>query len=286
MKNVLVLGSTGMAGHVITSYLSKNDGIKIFNLSHRKKLNNYTTTMDVMDINKFNNFLNTLQLDFIINCTGILNKVAEDFKEKAAFVNGFLPHFLENKYKDTNTRIIHISTDCVFSGNQGNYLESSFKDGDSFYARSKALGEIVNQKDLTFRTSIIGPDLSIEGIGLLNWYMKSSGEINGYTNHIWTGITTIELAKAVEKAIFTELTGLYHLVPKDKISKYELLQLFNDKFHRKDLNINKYESDFIDKSLINSRQDFCYEVQGYFQMIEDMKNWIYAHRDFYKHYSL
>ena len=101
-----------------------------------------------------------------------------------------------------------MSTDCVFSGKTGGYDESSLRDGETFYDRSKALGELENQKDLTFRNSIIGPDLNEEGIGLFNWFMKQTGEINGYTKAMWTGVTTLTLAKAMESAVQQGLTGL------------------------------------------------------------------------------
>lgn len=284
MKNVLVLGSAGMAGHAVTLTLNKNKDLNTYNVSHSRKLNNQSTNMDVMELEKFDRFLNTLQLDVVINCTGILNEFAEKFKDKAAFINGYLPHFLETKYEGTGTKVIHLSTDCVFSGRGGGYDEHSCKDGDSFYARTKAVGELVNGKDLTIRTSIIGPDINMGGIGLFNWYMKSKNQINGYINHLWTGVTTIELAKAVEAAISENLSGLYHLVPPDKINKYDLLILLNHKFNRKDLSICRFENSFIDRSLINTRSDFTYKVPGYEQMAEEIKIWIDEHVELYPHY--
>lgn len=286
MKSVLVLGSTGTAGHVITMHLSKNSYFKVFNLSHRNKLNEKSVTIDVMDIEKFGAYLDSLSLDVIINCIGILNQFAERFKDKAVFLNSYLPHYLEYKYKNTNTRIIHLSTDCVFSGKDGGYTEASFRDGDRFYDRTKAIGEVINDKDLTFRTSFIGPDLNRYGIGLFNWFMRSSGEINGYVNVYWSGITTIQLAKAVEMAILSNMSGLYHLVPDSKISKYELLKKLKFKFNRKDLVINKYEGKHTDKSMINTRKDFLYRVPAYDIMIDEMKEWIETHKSIYPHYTL
>ena len=99
MKEVLVLGSGGMAGHVVTLTLNENKEINTHNVSHTNKLNNQSTKIDVMDLEKFNRYLDTLQLDAIVNCVGILNEFAEKSKDKAAFINGYLPHFLENKYK-------------------------------------------------------------------------------------------------------------------------------------------------------------------------------------------
>lgn len=284
MKNVLVLGSSGMAGHVMTFYLEQNPHLNVMNLSHKKKLNDSTVIMDVCNLNEFNRYLDENHFDVIINCIGILNQNADRNKSAAILMNSYLPHFLECKYRDSDTRIIHLSTDCVFSGASGGYQEDSFRDGDSFYDRTKALGELINNKDLTFRMSMIGPDLNPDGIGLFNWFMKSTGEIYGYKNAMWNGITTIELAKAVEAAIFSGVTGLYHLVPKEKISKYHLLTLCKKAFDRKDIKIIQCENPCIDKSLINTRDDFCFKVSGYEKMIQDMKVWVDEHKSLYVHF--
>jgi len=129
----------------------------------------------------------------------------------AVWFNSYFPQLLASFGKKYNFKLIHISTDCVFSGKEGGYKEDSFKNGIGFYAQSKALGEVVNSKDLTFRTSIVGPELKPDGIGLFHWFMNQAGAISGFTEVFWTGVTTIELAKAINEAIIQELTGLYHL---------------------------------------------------------------------------
>ncbi len=274
-----------MAGHVITTSFEEKNTFEVFNLAHRKKLNKKTFLADVTDFPMFDALLNKENFDIIINCIGILNQDADTFKDQAILLNSYLPHFLEGKYKASSTKIVHLSTDCVFSGKTGPYLETSFKDGDTIYARTKALGEICNN-NLTIRTSIIGPDLNYEGIGLFNWFMKAKGEIDGYVNAIWTGITTIELAKALEKAITEDLSGIYHLVPPKRINKYELLMLFKETLKRNDLQINKYFNEKSDKTLINMRCDFNYKVPDYKFMISEMKEWIINHHSFYSHYNI
>lgn len=287
MLNVLVLGSAGMAGHVISLYLEGNSGLNVLNLSHQCRFNSNTEVMDVCDREKFNAYLDMVKADIIINCIGVLNRSAEERKPDAVYLNGYLPHFLEYKYKGTYTRIIHLSTDCVFSGKTGGYTEDSLRDGDSFYSRTKTVGELINEKDITFRTSIIGPDMNIDGIGLFNWFMKSTGEISGYTNAVWTGITTIELAKAVEKAIFSRIAGMYHLVPESSISKYDLLDLFKGKFNRRDVTVKKHQQAVaVDKSLINTRRDFDHNIPGYGEMLDQMKQWICEHKQLYPHYII
>jgi dTDP-4-dehydrorhamnose reductase len=284
MIKILIIGSSGMAGHVVTTYLCRNKGFDVYNLTNNIKFNKSTTILDVIDKELFNNYLDSNHFDVIVNCIGILNQFAEEYKDKAVYLNSYLPHFLEYKYIETTNKIIHISTDCVFSGKTGGYIESSFKDGDSFYDRTKSIGEIINEKDLTFRTSIIGPELNSEGIGLFNWFMKAKSNINGYVNAIWTGITTIQLAKSIEIAILKNLKGLYHLVPADSISKYNLLLLLQSEFHRDNIIVNRYENVYVNKSLINTRKDFNFNIPTYKGMIIEMKQWIKDNISFYPHY--
>jgi len=183
-----------------------------------------------------------------------------------------------------NTKIIHMSTDCVFSGEKGSYKESDFKDGETFYDRTKALGEINNEKDITFRNSIIGPDISLKGIGLFNWFMKQNGKIDGYSKAVWNGVTTITLAKAIDKVLNENLTGIYHLVNDAPINKADLLRLFNKHFKNNEIEISDNETVSINKSLVNTRKDFTFNVGDYEMMIVEMKEWIQNHKDLYPHY--
>ena len=224
------------------------------------------------------------QYDAVINAIGILNQDAEDNKSNAVLLNSYLPHFLSDTTKDMKTKIIHMSTDCVFSGKTGGYSETAFRDGETFYDRSKALGELENNKDLTFRNSIIGPDMSERGIGLFNWFMKQEGQINGFTKVIWTGVTTLTLAKAMEQALKENLTGLYNLVNNETISKYELLKLFNKYMKNNEIEIVPSDNLSLDKSLINNRTDFSFQVPSYETMVAEMKEWIDNHSEFYPHY--
>lgn len=283
-KRVLVLGGAGMAGHVIATHLSENS-YDVSTISARNKLNNSTLTLDVTDSTALTNYLKSNHFDIVVNCIGMLVKASEERKDLATYINAYLPHQLEQYYKDTKTRIIHLSTDCVFSGKNAPYKEDSWPDGELFYDKSKALGEVINDKDLTFRMSIIGPDMQPNGIGLFNWFYAQSGEINGYTGSIWNGVTTIQLAKAIDDAIKQNLTGLYHLVPKGNISKYDLLNLFKKTFTRDDVTIKPVEGVSHDKTLVNTRLDFRHSVPDYPQMIKEMKDWVDNHSSLYKHYE-
>jgi dTDP-4-dehydrorhamnose reductase len=281
---IILLGANGMAGHVITSGLMADLEYEVVSVARSKSIVNPTILMDVSDFYSLDTLINNLNADVIINCIGLLNKTAEDNPDKAILVNSYLPHFLEAKTKNTNTKVIHISTDCVFSGEEGSYTENAYKNGKGFYAQSKALGELENSKDLTFRTSIIGPELNTNGIGLFHWFSSQQEEINGYKNAFWTGITTIELLNAIKIAIAENLTGLYHLVNNSKISKFELVNIFNEKFD-KSLTINPYYEYKVDKSLINTRRDFSFKVKSYEEMIIEMKNWIVSNKNLYPHYK-
>lgn len=280
---ILVLGGTGMAGHTISIYF-KEAGHDVTAFSRSKVDYCKSINGDVTDFESVKKIITEGQYDAIINAIGILNQDAEDNKSNAVLLNSYLPHFLSETTKEMTTRVIHMSTDCVFSGKTGGYSESSYRDGKTFYDRSKALGELENNKDLTFRNSIIGPDMSVSGIGLLNWFMKQGGRVNGFTKAIWTGVTTLTLAKAMEQALKENLTGLYNLVNNETISKYELLKLFNN--YMKDGKIEILPSDnlSLDKSLINNRTDFLFKVPSYEDMVAEMKEWIDNHKDLYPHY--
>lgn len=280
---LLILGGTGMAGHTISIYF-KEAGHDVTAFSRSKV--NYCKNVngDITDFQNLKKLINEGQYDAIINAIGILNQDAEDHKSNAVLLNSYLPHFLSDTTKEMKTRVIHMSTDCVFSGKTGGYSETSFRDGETFYDRSKALGELENSKDLTFRNSIIGPDMSERGIGLFNWFMKQEGQINGFTKAIWTGVTTLTLAKAMEQALKENLTGLYNLVNNETISKYELLKLFNKYMRDGQIEILPSDNLSLDKSLINNRTDFSFKVPGYEAMVAEMKEWIDNHKDLYPHY--
>jgi dTDP-4-dehydrorhamnose reductase len=281
---ILVLGAGGMAGHVIATYL-KEAGLSVDTLSAKNKLNDETFLVDVTNQNLFGSFLENRQYDVIINAIGLLVKQSEDRKDLSTYINSYLPHYLEHMYHNTTTRIIQLSTDCVFSGKNAPYSEDSVYDGELYYDRTKALGEIINEKDLTFRMSIIGPDHQKDGIGLFNWFYAQTGEILGFTKAIWNGVTTIELSKAIKAAIEQNTTGLYHLVPDGNISKFNLLKLFKKVFDRQDITIKSDDGLPLDKTLINNRADFSHNVPDYPSMINEMKDWIDTHPGLYSHYK-
>ena len=272
MKKILIIGSKGMAGHMIKNYLESRNKYEIYSTFRKKEneiLNEREFDLDAFNTEKLKEILNTVKPDFVINCIGILNQFAEENPDVAIYVNGYFPHLLDRLSKEYGYKLIHITTDCVFSGKKGNYTENDFRDADSYYGRSKAIGEVNNNRTLTFRTSIIGPDINENGIGLFNWFIKQSREINGYSNVFWSGVTTLELAKAIEASFEQNISGIYHLTNNEKISKYDLLKLFA-KYTGKEIKINKYEDYHLDKTLIDTRKEFNYTVPSYEEMIKEM----------------
>ena len=279
----LVLGSTGMAGHTVSIYL-KEEGHDVTAFSTGVFPFCKNINANAMNRVFVESMLKDGDYDVVINCIGVLNQACDREPSRAVYLNSYLPHLIADTLRGKKTKLIHMSTDCVFSGKSGTYSEDSFRDGETFYDRTKALGEVKDDKNLTFRNSIIGPDMKESGIGLFNWFMKQDSTINGYTKAIWTGITTLTLAKAIEVAAAENLAGIYNLVNNDNISKFDLLGLLNKHMRGAKLAIQPKEEINLNKSLINNRKDFSFKVPGYEQMVIEMKEWIYSHKELYPHY--
>ena len=279
----LIFGCNGMAGHMISLYL-KEAGHTVVGVAREKSRYVDTIVGDATDAQFVSDTVKSGKYDAVVNCIGILNQFAEENKDHAVLLNAYLPHFLAQLTAQSETRVIHISTDCVFSGKRGRYSEQDIRDGESFYDRSKALGELEDHKNLTLRQSIIGPDIKPNGIGLLNWFLQQNGSVNGFTKAIWTGQTTLQLAKTIEIAAKERVTGLHNMVPGTSISKYELLELFNKWLREEPIKINPVEGIALDKSLIRKNSGFDYDIPDYETMIRDLADWMKSHKDLYKHY--
>lgn len=286
MKKILVLGATGMAGHMISSYFKTLlEKYVVYDICHNVKLKENSIVLDIHDLNLLNSIILELNPDIIINSIGILNKNAEDNPSNTIFINSYFPKYLEERFKNTNIKLIHLSTDCVFSGDIGNYNEISIPDGKDLYAKTKILGEINNNKDLTVRTSIIGPELKHNGTGLFHWFMKQNANGIGYSKVIWSGVTTLQLGKCLDIMIENDLSGLYNLTSKASISKYELLKIVNSVFD-KDILIESFGGIKNDKSLISIRKDFSVKLPDYTEMISELKDWMIKNRQLYSQYFL
>lgn len=286
MMRFLVLGCSGMAGHTISIYL-KERGHEVTGFSRRGvSFLEDQIVGDARDEELLAEALSEGGFDVMVNCVGVLNQYAERDPEGAAYLNGELPHVLARLSEGMQTRVFHMSTDCVFAGNTGPYTEDSVPDGGTVYDRTKAAGELRDGKNLTFRNSIVGPDTDPAGIGLLNWFMAQEAPVKGYANAIWTGLTTLELAKAMERAASEDVSGLVNMVPDGSISKLDLLRLFNGSLRGGSVEIVPDGGVRLDKTLVRTNLDCSFRPAGYAEQVAEMAEWMRAHRDLYPHYEL
>jgi len=271
-----------MLGHRIFYYLKSFSEFIVYDISFRNKLSESTTIIDAKNNIALESYIAEVQPDYIVNCIGILVTGSHD-QENAIYLNAFLPHKLVAIANSINSKLIHISTDCVFSGSKGQYVETDMRDGSGVYAQTKILGEVVDNIHLTLRTSIVGPELKRNGEGLFHWFMKQNGSIEGYTNAIWSGVTTLELAKAVDFSIRGGITGLHHVTNNESINKYDLLKLFQ-KHTQKNISIVAVDGKKSDKSFIDTKGMLDYSVPSYDRMIHDMVELMVNNKTLYSQY--
>lgn len=286
-KRVLVIGSTGMLGHQVLRRLEKQKGLEVFDIVFRTKRRNESIICDVTDFSHLREEIEKVKPQVIVNCVGILVGGSHKSKFNAIAVNSLLPHHLQIISEEIGAKLIHISTDCVFSGRTGSYTESSLRDADDVYGRTKALGEIISNQHLTIRTSIVGPELKINGEGLLHWFLTSTEkELNGFSKVFWGGVTTVELAKAIEFAISNDIHGVWNLTNGEEISKYNMLTIFNQLLspHNQKV-IIPVDSKVSNKSLKSERTEIDYKVPTYLKMFEEMGKDIFSNKTDYSHYK-
>ena len=283
---VLVLGSAGLIGHQVYNYLKDSDNYELHNISYQNKIQDDTVLLDARNEQVFIDKITSISPKYIVNCIGILIDGSNADPENSIFLNSYMPHRLTRLADKINAKLIHISTDCVFSGDKKEpYIETDEKDGRGIYAKTKGLGEVVSDKHLTLRTSVVGPELKNDGEELFHWFMNQSNSISGFTKAIWSGVTTVELAKAVKWSIDNNITGLYHVTNNSSISKYDLLKLFQ-KYTKKDINIEPFDGKNVDKNFIDTRLLMNYEIPSYDQMISNMVDLIANNRELYSQYKV
>jgi dTDP-4-dehydrorhamnose reductase len=244
-----------MLGHKMFQVLSKDHDTFATVRSHNGSWRKYPVYEDVdpvrvladidaHDISSVAYAISSVKPDVVVNCIGVIKQV-EKHREPLTSIatNALFPHRLA----ELCPRLIHISTDCVFSGNKGNYTEDDPPDATDLYGRTKILGEVIRPNTLTIRTSIIGRDFS-KRTALLEWFLgNDGGKVKGYTNAIFSGLPTQVLAQILSEVIETDLAGLYHISSKP-ISKFDLLCLISDAFGAK-VEIEPYHNFYCDRSL-------------------------------------
>ena len=279
----LIFGVQGMAGHMIAEYLLEQ-GHTVVGFARTKSAVCPAFCADAQDEKAVEQALGSDEFDYVINAVGVLNQRVDADPAAGIYLNSVFPHLLAKKLKGQRTKLIHISTDCVFEGTRGAYQEGDVPDAVSLYGRSKALGEVRDGKNLTLRTSIVGPELKADGTGLFHWFMSQAQPVYGYTNVIWSGVTTLELAKAVEAYAENPRTGLVHLVNNRTVSKYDLLCLFNRYCRQAPSVIIKQDRPVCDKSLICKGVPEPLVAVSYEEMVREMAEWIQAHPSLYTQY--
>ena len=282
MKKVLVLGSTGMLGHMVYHFLDSTNKYDLYNLSFRNKLNSKTIIVDISDQQKLSNLINDLSPDVIINCIGVLIKGSNENLKNAIYINAYFPHWLKDVCRDINCKLIHVSTDCVFSGKNGGNEENSIKDALDDYGKTKSLGEFDSLNHLCIRTSIIGPELKQNGEGLIHWLFNQQGTINGFKNVFWSGVTTLELAKAIHFSIENDISGLWNVTNGEPISKFDLLKTIIKTFSINKLKLEPNTDKISDKSL-KSIRGIDYEVPSYQIMLEDLADYYRENQKLYNY---
>jgi len=259
---ILILGATGMLGHKLMQIFSKKyevlGTVRKMGPAYEKHpiLGKMSLQGDIRadDMHNIRDTIRVFKPDVVINCIGIVKQLQESQDPITSIaINSLFPHKLAKLCQESKTRLIHMSTDCVFSGKKGNYTENDPSDAEDLYGKTKYLGEVDYPGCLTLRTSIIGRELETSH-GLLEWFLDQQGKtVYGYKMAIFSGLTTTALAQIIETIIlnYPEMRGVWH-VASDPISKYDLLTLINEQFG---LGITILPNDTIicDRSLNGSR---------------------------------
>ena len=282
MKNILVLGVGGMLGSTMMRALTAREEWDVFGTlrsSHSKQFfpsnikKNIISNIDVQDFDVLSEVLIKTRPKIVINCVGMIKQIqAANDPLQVLPINALLPHRLANLCKLLGSRLVHISTDCVFSGEKGDYLESDISDANDLYGKSKFIGEISSDSHaITLRTSIIGHELQSAN-GLLEWFLSQDVKCKGYNRAIFSGLPTITLAKIINDIVIPrpELHGLYH-VSSAPISKFNLLKLIA-KEYSKTCEIIPDDSLVINRSLNSNRFSSAtgFKVPDWKELVHEM----------------
>ncbi len=260
---ILVLGISGMLGNAVFRFFSGIDRHEAYGTLRSTRdiaffpthlQESITAGIDVLDQESIIRILSDVRPDVVINCIGLIKQLSAANDPLVALpLNALFPHRLSRLCKLARARLVHISTDCVFSGRGGGYLESDITDAEDLYGKSKQLGEVTDQTHtITLRTSIIGHELHSHH-ALVDWFLSSDDRVNGFARAIFSGLPTIELARVIDDYVLTDasLHGLYH-VSAEPISKYDLLKLTAEVYD-KQITIVPNDELVIDRSLNSDR---------------------------------
>lgn len=277
---ILILGGDGMLGHQLLAWLQPRHEVRCTvrqDLAAYAEYRLFTSantcgSVDVRSLERLIEVLADFRPEAVINCVGIV-KQRPTAKESipSLEINALLPHRLAVLCKGIGARLVHLSTDCIFSGRKGNYLESDPSDAEDLYGKTKYLGEVQDDNCLTLRTSIIGRELSRKK-SLLEWFLAQQGPVKGFRNAIYSGFTTLEMGRIIEAMLVEhpDASGVYQ-VSSDPINKYDLLLLFRDKLGH-NIEILPDETFYCDRSLDSTRfrRTFNYMPPSWDAMITEL----------------
>jgi dTDP-4-dehydrorhamnose reductase len=259
---ILILGASGMLGNALYRFFSASENYVTYGTIRSPDLaraldpalrQNLIQDINVDDESSLTKLLSRIQPNVVVNCVGLVKQLAEANDAIAAIkINALLPHQLARYCQQVGARLIHVSTDCVFSGAKGMYIEQDFPDAQDLYGRSKLLGEVDYDNAITLRTSIIGHEVNSRH-GLVDWFLSQKGQVKGYRKAIFSGLPTVELARIIRDFVipYPTLHGVYH-VSASPINKYDLLNLVANTYNIP-INILPVDAPVADKSLDSSR---------------------------------
>jgi dTDP-4-dehydrorhamnose reductase len=267
---VLVLGAGGMLGNAVYRVISQRSEHEVFgtirSATAAKRLatsahGTLLPNVNVLDQDDLVSAMRQSKPDVVVNCVGLVKQLASGSDPLAVLpINSILPHRLARLCALANTRVVHISTDCVFSGRRGKYGESDVSDAEDLYGKSKYIGELREYRNaITLRTSIIGHELTSRH-ALVEWFLSQEGQVKGYAHAIFSGLPTVELAHVIRDVVLprSSMNGLYHVAARP-ISKLELLQLIAE-IYGKPITVTPDEHVKVDRSLVATRFE---NVTGY-----------------------
>jgi dTDP-4-dehydrorhamnose reductase len=255
---VLVIGASGMIGSTVLRVLSEKNSWEVFGTVRDESVKRFFSAsigerlragVDVEDQDSLVRVLDQIRPDVVVNCAGLTKHKSQAEDPLVSIpINTLMPHRLAGLCKLIGGRLIHVSTDCVFSGERGGYIEDDFVDARDVYGKSKALGEVHYPHAITLRTSTIGHELQSQ-FGLLDWFLSREGRCKGYTRAVFSGLPTVVFAQVMRDIVIphTELSGLYHVAAKP-ITKFDLLKLIAD-VYGKTIDIVPDDKLMIDRSL-------------------------------------
>lgn len=257
---ILILGSAGMLGHkLITAFINRSDLSVTGTVREKAESIIKHTRCDIIEnirveeIDVVEQLINKIKPNIVINCIGIIKQLPATYNYiQSITINALFPHQLSEICRAIGARMIHFSTDCVFSGNRGNYTEADLPDPVDLYGHTKYLGEVDEPHCVTLRTSIIGHELKTRN-GLVEWFLAQNDFVKGYKNAIYTGFPTIEMSRIICDFIIPNdsLRGLVH-VSSTPISKFDLLTLIAN-IYKKDIRIKPQTAFRCDRSLISDK---------------------------------